>query len=705
MSHEVFISYSRRNSRVAEALLKALQAKGVSCWIDQKLKRMPGALWQTEISKAIEESKVVVLVHSRDANKSSHVADEINLARQCDLPIIAFRIQDVQLDHGLKLAMSRSQWFDAIPPTKRHLQLLVGDVCRILDRAAPPPPALTVVDRFRIGCHQAVSVLLGRRPRGNAVPQVAAQPGAASDSEDGDQSNDPQALVAQGHWYRVKTILDDRLARGIPLRQLGDLKPELARRLEAFERARVKAVSALEHLGPDEGEKHLPRLASIVADHPDLQMIAERVTGIRSELAALRRSLDGFQRQGRWTAAESAIRAFASQSGVATASLLRAAETASSKAAKEGRRLDLLVWAVVMGVAVLAATWAVQAWVNPADIGTGSQQIHGRVATESWVSLASVILRIVTIPVVSGIGLAVFGKRQSGAGVGFTIMWAIIGVVTGILALGVRSSGELVPQSVMVWIPVAEAVMIAMVIMSLMKASTSEVVSPEPVFSGFATVLATLAAGAGFLHGSADFGMAPAVCRGIPEAMAAASLLAVSGFITSRRAWLLLPVTSIAVEAASLWGVDGSRPAQSLIGSVGILFVIGSLASGRRAVLGYVWVLVAAIIATVAAWIVRNLDANVSAVPLAALSPLMSLWAVACGSVALGKKKELGQLWVQDCISKVLTRRVTFAGTKVAEPRLTETAWYKSGQTWHDRQRIGDEDSRSSQRSPRRSGK
>ncbi len=705
MPHEVFISYSRRDGRVAEALVKALQAKEVSCWIDKKLKRMPGALWQTEISKAIEESKVVVLVYSRNANKSSHVADEINLARQCHLPIIAFRLEDVPLDHGLRLALSRSQWFDAIPPTKRHVQLLVGDVCRILDRAVPPPPGLTVLDRLRVFGHHALALLSGRRSRASVVPHAPLQASTKPASDDVEQHVDPQALVAQGRWYRVKTILDDRVVRGIPLRQLGDLKPELARRLEAFERARVKALSALEHLGPDEGEKHLPRLAGIVADHPDLQMIAERVTGIRSELATLRRSLDGFARQDRWTAAENAIRAFASQSGVATASLLRAAETASSKAGKEGRRLDLLVWTVVIGIVVFGAIWAVQVTVDPARALAGTQQINERVAPELRASLAVVILRIITIPVVGGIGLAFFGTRQSGAGVGFTVMWAIVGVVAEILSLVVRSSGELVPQSVGGWIPVIEAAVIAMVIMSLMKASTSEAVSPEPVFSGFATVLATLAAGSGFLPDSGEFGMARAVGRGIPEAMAAASLLAVSGVITSRRVWLLLPMTSMAIEAANSWVIDAGRPAVTFMGSVGLLFVIGSMASGRRALLGYTWVFIVAILATAAAWLARSLDVGVAALPLAAFSPLLSLWAVACGAVALGKKKELGQLRATDCMSKVLARRVTFTGTKLAEPRLTETAWYKSGRTWHDRQGIGDDDSGASHRSPQRSGK
>jgi hypothetical protein len=74
MDHQVFISYasekgkqSKNDFNVAEKIYKALEAKNIHCWLAPK-EIQPGDEWINEIINAIEQSKVVVLVFSSNAN-------------------------------------------------------------------------------------------------------------------------------------------------------------------------------------------------------------------------------------------------------------------------------------------------------------------------------------------------------------------------------------------------------------------------------------------------------------------------------------------------------------------------------------------------------------------------------------------------------------------------------------------------------------
>jgi hypothetical protein len=65
MSKHVFISYPEKDRKLAEKLMRALQAEGISTiWVDKVIE--PGTNWQQRLEAAIESAQaIVVLVDSK----------------------------------------------------------------------------------------------------------------------------------------------------------------------------------------------------------------------------------------------------------------------------------------------------------------------------------------------------------------------------------------------------------------------------------------------------------------------------------------------------------------------------------------------------------------------------------------------------------------------------------------------------------------
>ncbi|MEX1244998.1 MAG: toll/interleukin-1 receptor domain-containing protein [Thermoanaerobaculia bacterium] len=67
--HDLFLSSSSKDERVADAVYAGLEARGIRCWMAPH-KIRPGTDWGAAIIEAIETSKVMVLIFSAHANAS-----------------------------------------------------------------------------------------------------------------------------------------------------------------------------------------------------------------------------------------------------------------------------------------------------------------------------------------------------------------------------------------------------------------------------------------------------------------------------------------------------------------------------------------------------------------------------------------------------------------------------------------------------------
>src|SRR5205823_13215789 len=79
MSAPVFISFSSHDRKAAETICKAVEQRGLECWVSSR-NIGPGENFQEAITRAIRSAKVMILVFSANANNSLEVKKEIALA-------------------------------------------------------------------------------------------------------------------------------------------------------------------------------------------------------------------------------------------------------------------------------------------------------------------------------------------------------------------------------------------------------------------------------------------------------------------------------------------------------------------------------------------------------------------------------------------------------------------------------------------------
>ena len=149
MTTDVFISYSSANKEVADAVCNALETHGISCWIAPR-NIMPGSDWSASIIGALNECRLFVLVLTEQSNLSPQVKREVERVVHKDVPIIAFRVENVALTPSLEYFISASHWLDAtVRPLDGPLAHLADAAQRYLlsgaDAAAayraPSPPS------------------------------------------------------------------------------------------------------------------------------------------------------------------------------------------------------------------------------------------------------------------------------------------------------------------------------------------------------------------------------------------------------------------------------------------------------------------------------------------------------------------------------------------------------------------------------------
>lgn len=124
----VFISYFHEDFAVAETICGVLEAQGIACWIAPR-DIVPGADYAPSITAAIEAAKVLVFVWSKRTEVSGHVKIELERATSAPIPIIPFRIDDVQPTNAIAYYVASRQWLNAHdPPLDKHFDKLVQAV-------------------------------------------------------------------------------------------------------------------------------------------------------------------------------------------------------------------------------------------------------------------------------------------------------------------------------------------------------------------------------------------------------------------------------------------------------------------------------------------------------------------------------------------------------------------------------------------------
>lgn len=146
--YDVFISYPHEQKITADAVCANLEKNKIKCWIAPR-DVLPGEPFAKAIIRAMNESRLFVVIFCAESNESDHVKNEVERAVSKGLSIIAFRVQDVIPSEEMEYYLSRHHWLDAItPPLEAHIQKLTKAVAALL--AKPIPADTAVVDEQRV---------------------------------------------------------------------------------------------------------------------------------------------------------------------------------------------------------------------------------------------------------------------------------------------------------------------------------------------------------------------------------------------------------------------------------------------------------------------------------------------------------------------------------------------------------------------------
>jgi hypothetical protein len=112
MSRDVFISYKTEDREAAERLCAALERENISCWMAPR-DIPPGQQWAASIVAGLQRSRSFVLLLSSHSTTARQIAREAELADKQNLPIVTFRLEDVQPPNELLYFLGNIQWLDA----------------------------------------------------------------------------------------------------------------------------------------------------------------------------------------------------------------------------------------------------------------------------------------------------------------------------------------------------------------------------------------------------------------------------------------------------------------------------------------------------------------------------------------------------------------------------------------------------------------
>lgn len=126
MKYDVFISYSTVDQKIAEGVCGYLESNGYRCFVAYR--DIPlGVVWAAAITKALDESAMMVVVFSRSFNNSEQTDREIEIASENKIPILTYRVSNEEMTGVKKYYLKNLNWIDAFPePNKYFGQLLIS---------------------------------------------------------------------------------------------------------------------------------------------------------------------------------------------------------------------------------------------------------------------------------------------------------------------------------------------------------------------------------------------------------------------------------------------------------------------------------------------------------------------------------------------------------------------------------------------------
>jgi non-specific serine/threonine protein kinase len=109
----VFLSYASADRERAIQIADALEARGITIWMDRK-SISGGSSWSAAIVRGIEECAALLVLCSAAAMESPNVAQEVQLAWERRRPLVPLLLEEVHLPRAIEYALAGRQWLEIL---------------------------------------------------------------------------------------------------------------------------------------------------------------------------------------------------------------------------------------------------------------------------------------------------------------------------------------------------------------------------------------------------------------------------------------------------------------------------------------------------------------------------------------------------------------------------------------------------------------
>jgi TIR domain len=108
---DIFISHSSKDAELCDSLCSYFEEREIKCWVGPRDTAV-GKNYAESIVNAIRNAKLMIVLFSKNANQSAHVANEVERASHYNLHIIPFKVDESLPTHKLELFLSSVQWLE-----------------------------------------------------------------------------------------------------------------------------------------------------------------------------------------------------------------------------------------------------------------------------------------------------------------------------------------------------------------------------------------------------------------------------------------------------------------------------------------------------------------------------------------------------------------------------------------------------------------
>ena len=131
--HDVFISYSSKDKKVAEEICNAFDLSGITYWIDRQGINS-GEAFHEKIVKAITDSKITLFLSSVNSNMSEYTIKEIVIAFRKNKHILPFCIDQEPYSDKLEFYLCDLDYVSYYLEKEFAIQKMVEDVRKLLGK-------------------------------------------------------------------------------------------------------------------------------------------------------------------------------------------------------------------------------------------------------------------------------------------------------------------------------------------------------------------------------------------------------------------------------------------------------------------------------------------------------------------------------------------------------------------------------------------